>query len=288
MEQFKDIEGYEGLYQVSNLGNVKSLAKNDGNGNRDRLLKFDTKETSHTNYYRVTLCVDGITKRFQVHQLVARAFIPNPQNKPIVNHIDNNGTNNIVSNLEWVTHQENMMHAQKQGRLFASQQAGGLASGALRAKKTISNIENDIANGKVYNNYKPIKFNQDAFDKHRKYQVTCKCLLCGQEKLVSYYRLINGKSKNCSKCSQQARKAAEMLDFIKAQFGKRIGSWLVSEEYAIVKQASVVNVSFNKLNCVNCFNTITAKTQYVHRNIHIPICRVCSINSELKQNLNNG
>ena len=117
-EIFKDIKGYEGLYQVSNLGNVKSLPKGDGNGNKERILKFDnSNKTNTTTYLRVTLSGNGKTKRFSVHRLVAEAFIPNPDNKPHVNHIDNNGENNTVANLEWCTHSENMVHAQKQGRL---------------------------------------------------------------------------------------------------------------------------------------------------------------------------
>ena len=124
MEIYKYIKGYEGLYQISNYGNVKSLPKSDGNGNRERLLKQEVIIYNHTNYRRVTLSKDGITKRFQVHRLVGFYFINNYENKPNINHIDNNGENNHVSNLEWVTHSENMLHAQKQGRLFNAQNKG--------------------------------------------------------------------------------------------------------------------------------------------------------------------
>jgi hypothetical protein len=104
------------LYQVSNLGTVRSLPKGDGNGDRLRILKFDIQEKNHTTYHRVTFSKNGKTKRFQVHRLVATHFIPNTENKPIVNHIDNDGTNNNVSNLEWCTHKENMKHSAEQGR----------------------------------------------------------------------------------------------------------------------------------------------------------------------------
>jgi DNA-directed RNA polymerase subunit RPC12/RpoP len=113
-EVFKDINKYEGLYQVSNLGNVLSLAKNDGNGYRDRIL--EVSETN-TGYLRVTLCKNGITERISIHRLVAETFIDNPYNKPHVNHIDNSTSNNVVTNLEWCTHSENMLHAYRQGRL---------------------------------------------------------------------------------------------------------------------------------------------------------------------------
>ena len=116
VEIYKDIPGYEGLYQVSNLGNVKSLPKGDGNGNREKLLLQEVVKRNHTNYNRVILFREGETELFQVHRLVAEAFIPNPDNKPHVDHIDNNGKNNAADNLEWCTLSENMAHSSLQGR----------------------------------------------------------------------------------------------------------------------------------------------------------------------------
>lgn len=106
-EIFKPVSMYEGLYEVSNLGNVISLPKGDGNGNRTRLLKADYS----SKYLRVTLCKEGITKRFLIHRMVAKEFITNPENKPFVNHKDLNKFNNSVTNLEWVTASENIKHA---------------------------------------------------------------------------------------------------------------------------------------------------------------------------------
>ena len=125
MEVYKDITGYEGRYCVSTYGNVKALAnRNAGNATRnsDILLKHDvTNINSEGNgYSRVTLSNSGKTTRMAVHRLVALAFIPNPYNKPVVNHIDNNPTNNHVTNLEWVTSKENAQHSSKQGRLIRS------------------------------------------------------------------------------------------------------------------------------------------------------------------------
>ena len=128
LEQWKDIEGFENLYQISTLGNVRSLPKGGGNGNRARLLKQEVLAGGNTSYRRVTLSSNGVTKRFSVHILVAKAFIPNANKAPFVNHIDNNGENNCLTNLEWCTHSENMIHAQKQGRLTHAQKAGGLTT----------------------------------------------------------------------------------------------------------------------------------------------------------------
>lgn len=101
-ESWKDIEGYEGLYQVSNLGNVKSLKNNKTK--KEKILKpFKTRK----GYLQVILCKNKTIKRFSVHRLVANAFIENPNNYPCVNHKDECGTNNVVENLEWCTYKYN-------------------------------------------------------------------------------------------------------------------------------------------------------------------------------------
>lgn len=104
-EIWKDIEGYEGLYQVSNLCNIKRL-------NSGRILK-QCKNTY--GYLQVGLSKKGKLKMFCVHILVARAFIPNPENKSQVNHIDGDKENNNIDNLEWVSQEENLIHAFKTG-----------------------------------------------------------------------------------------------------------------------------------------------------------------------------
>ena len=114
---WKDIEGYEGLYQVSDAGEVRSLDRiTTGNRNRKINGKVLAKLKTGTGYYRVDLCKNGKTKRHKVHRLVAKAFIENPNNKPFVNHIDNNPLNNNVSNLEWCTASENSLHSVRCGR----------------------------------------------------------------------------------------------------------------------------------------------------------------------------
>lgn len=97
-EIWKDIPGYEGLYQVSNLGNVRSL-----NYNKTGEIKLLKPFTSHNGYRIVSLSNNGKLKGYTIHRLVANAFIPNPNNLPQVNHIDENKTNNRTDNLEWCT-----------------------------------------------------------------------------------------------------------------------------------------------------------------------------------------
>lgn len=101
-EIWKDISGYEGLYQVSNLGRVKSL-ENRSNHKKEKILASHIRN----QYYGVTLYKDSHYKNYTIHRLVAEAFIPNPDNLPEVNHKDENKLNNYVDNLEWCTRQYN-------------------------------------------------------------------------------------------------------------------------------------------------------------------------------------
>lgn len=108
-EEWRDIKGYEGLYQVSNLGRVKSLARHKKNRGKlqkvEETIRIPTVEKN--GYARVDLSKDGKRKMYCVHRLVAEAFVPNCENKPQVNHIDENRSNNNANNLEWVTNKEN-------------------------------------------------------------------------------------------------------------------------------------------------------------------------------------
>lgn len=118
MEQWKDIAGYEGIYQVSNEGRVRSLDRmiTYSNGRvqicRGKILSCGSTKTG---YQYLSLYKDSKPKNQYVHRLVASAFLQNPDNKPCINHIDGDKTNNHASNLEWCTHSENSKHAYHTG-----------------------------------------------------------------------------------------------------------------------------------------------------------------------------
>ncbi len=113
-EIWKEITGYEGYFEVSNLGNFRS---------KDRIIKYKSSgfrlypgkllktETIVEGYQRIVLMKNAIRKRYMCHRLVAQEFIPNPKNKPYINHINGNKADNRAINLEWVTQSENELHS---------------------------------------------------------------------------------------------------------------------------------------------------------------------------------
>lgn len=124
MEIWKNIEGYENLYQISSEGRVKSLGNGSSNS-KERILKsYKDKD----GYLRVSLWKEGKVKKYYIHRLVAQAFIPNPNNLPQVNHKDEKPSNNRVENLEWCdnkyncnygTHNERVAKALKNRKGFS-------------------------------------------------------------------------------------------------------------------------------------------------------------------------
>ena len=128
MQIWKDIEGYKGHYQISNYGNVRSLKKD----------AFLMKGGYLKGYKIISLWKNGTGKMFRVHRLVAAAFIPNPDNKPCIDHIDGDRANNHADNLRWVTAKENCNNPITKSRLhkkigvYMTGRLGGLHQ---RAKK---------------------------------------------------------------------------------------------------------------------------------------------------------
>jgi len=123
-EIWKPIKEYQGYYEVSNLGRVRSITRKierttPNNPNKKALYTYKGKLTpfwiTKKGYCRCTLNINGIKKNHLVHQLVARAFIDNPENKKQINHINCVKTDNTVKNLEWVTNYENYLHAVENG-----------------------------------------------------------------------------------------------------------------------------------------------------------------------------
>ena len=127
MEIWKKIDGYENIYKISNKGNVKSIA-------RFGTIGGIIKPFYRNGYARVKLFKNGKEKIYSIHILVAKAFVPNINNKPQINHKDGNKKNNCAYNLEWVSAKENVEHAYLNG---------------LRKTKKVAQIKN----GKIINTF---------------------------------------------------------------------------------------------------------------------------------------
>lgn len=165
----KAIEGYRGRYSVTKDGKIRSHPKRHGNGGlrNGRWLK---PWLGNRGYLILNLRKNGKRKMFTVHRLVALAFIPNPKNKPEINHKDGNRLNNDYTNLEWCTRQENSDHAWKIG-LFDNRDVKGEKSGT-------SKLTWDLVK-EIRANHSKMKWGDKPYEK---YGIACS----------SYYRALNG------------------------------------------------------------------------------------------------
>lgn len=155
-EIWKDIEGFNGFYQVSNLGNVKSYKQNK--------IKYLNKRITPKGYIEFKLTKNGKSNYYKAHRLVAQAFIPNPNNLPQVNHIDCNKQNNCIDNLEWCTNSENQIHAYKNG---LQPKRCGLNSSRCRA------VNQYTITGEFIKHWDYIKQASDALNIPHNYIVRC-------------------------------------------------------------------------------------------------------------------
>ena len=134
MEEWRSIRGYEGLYEVSSYGRVKSLERYD-RFNRKIVSKILKPSYNTSGYYIVRLCNNGFMKSKLVHRLVAQTFIPNPNNLPIINHKDEDKLNNRVDNLEWCDSKYNNNYGTSQQRRIQTNINNGKYTGYSKTKE---------------------------------------------------------------------------------------------------------------------------------------------------------
>lgn len=184
-EIWKDIPDYEGLYQASSLGRIKSLDRLYFNPGINRLYRIKgkiltpTKNTRRYGYYELSLYKNGSYKRYKVHRLVALTFLANPNGYPQENHIDGNKANNTVDNLEWCTATYNINHALRTGlankeyRMVRIQcvDTGEVFESVVRASKDMRCDRRDLFKSLKAN--KPIKGHSFRRITEEEYQKAC-------------------------------------------------------------------------------------------------------------------
>ena len=173
MEIWKDIEGYEGLYQVSNKGRVKSL--NYGRTGKEKILR---PGKNNDGYLIVILYKNGKKKNFRIHRLVAKAFLTNPNNLLEVNHRDENKENNHVENLEWCDRKYNINYGSRTER--SSESRKGKKHKKHKLKKQILCVET----GEIFDTSQDvinIMFNGKGYSSH------IRANICGQRKSAYGY-----------------------------------------------------------------------------------------------------
>lgn len=152
VESWKPTPGYEGFYEVSDLGSVRSVDRtiitSDGQHQFFRGRQLSGYSTC-LGYRKVKLATGqrGTRREVFVHRLVGLAFLPNPNGAPYINHIDNNPGNNSADNLEWCTQQENLAHARKQGRMPDNYWKGRRSPAAILDDSTVAEIRAAYAGG---------------------------------------------------------------------------------------------------------------------------------------------
>ena len=219
MEQWKTVTNYEGLYEVSNLGNVRTVPREYYNSIgrlhkvEQKVIKGFLQVKSKTNYVRIALWKDGKSKKFFIHRLVMNAFNPTDNDELEVNHIDYNGENNKLTNLEWVTKSENEKHSRLSGRNSTKSSEAGKQS-AINARERIR-AEAESYVGKKIHNWNIIEVlgfvegSNGTREPKQMLQILVSCDLCKHPNTyVRFYRNTIGPkgTKHCQMCSNKLKK----------------------------------------------------------------------------------
>ena len=141
-EEWKEIKGFEGKYEVSDKGRIRSLTRTAWNGVGEHELEGQViKDHPDKKGYRTTsLCKDGEHRPVKVHREVGKAFLPNPEDKPCINHKDGDKGNNKAGNLEWCTYSENNRHAWDTGLMKSGDQKGEANGRAILTEEKVKEI----------------------------------------------------------------------------------------------------------------------------------------------------
>ena len=201
-EIYVPIKGYEDRYEISNKGNTRILKSRINTLKIPKILNPEIINKNHTSYARVQL--GNPRQRIYVHRLVAEHFLINTENRPIVNHKDNNGLNNSIENLEWVTQSENLQYSQNQHRLYKGQNKGGITTSTLMRNKALKDADKlvNTIHGiwKVIQNLGFLPVGKQGI---KRIFFLCECCNCGNKYKVNKDYFLKYKPKKCNICQIQ-------------------------------------------------------------------------------------
>lgn len=223
MEHWKAIQGYEGIFEVSDYGQVRSLDRLSANGRqlKGKMMSVSRKGKKENEYMQVGLMKDKKQRTHNLHRLVASAFIPNPENKPEVNHLDGDKTNNRVSNLSWVTRKEQMKHASETGLMLV----GSMSQNSKLTDEEVKYIRDVYVEGHL-------EFSAKALSE--KFSVatnTITAIANGRARPHSYVEkeFEKSKFKTGDKNSESLKLTNEDVDFIRENCKKHGGKYTQTE-----------------------------------------------------------
>lgn len=269
-EIWKTIKGFED-YEISNFGRVKS--------NLNRFINKGSfimnTDKSSKGYERVQLS-KPIRKRFLIHRLVAEHFIENLNNYNVVNHLDNNPSNNHVDNLEWTTTSGNLIHAQKQNRLFKAQSKGGKITSQKARNIAIENADNLI--GKKFGNLEIIQNN--GFQNFKTYTlitVNCKCNCGNIENNIKLPQILKGSRTKCTECTYNEIKEKRHSEIVKEITNKIVDGYTLTghtnfytDNKPIMRYLKIESICNNCKNIVwHPYHTLISTDKHFK---HCPFC----------------
>jgi len=273
-EIWKAIKGYEGTYEVSNTGKVRTLKPRTQKHLGPKVLKLQTYTVSQTQYNKIEL--SNPSKKFLVHRLVAEAFLPHIEGKDLVNHKDNNGLSNNISNLEWCTQSENLIHAQKQGRLHNAQSKGGKTT-TKRAQLTAYNNAQALV-GDTINSWTAISYAGKSTT--GKEILNCKCT-CGYEQVIPALRFSKGQATNCRKCAKTKQREARYNELVDTYLSTNVGTWNITAVSVFIPDDSVRSMKFFG-ECKECSHKSILTQPSVIGTRPLKPCPVCKDRNNLK------
>lgn len=265
-ETFKTVTGYEDKYEISNYGNVKSTI------NRYTSIgTFIMKQDTRKNGYK-TVELSQPSKRFLIHRLVASHFLENPDNLPVVNHKDNTRDNNLYSNLEWTTQSENMLHAQKQGRLTTAQSTGGKVNGKLQREN--SKQAALLTVGRKYNNWTVLSYEGTKIIKTTTQRdfVKAQCK-CGYISDHYYLYLTKGNTTQCNTCGKLEASKKRVDELLTRNLNKQLGDWKLTSNYTF--EGFNVRLTKFEVTCTTCNSISEIPYQSLSGIKPIKKCKTC-------------